>query len=46
MTVWVYASGDDVRVFSTRQKANAWIRRHDPEGVAIQSTIDDGAPLE
>ena len=46
MTVWVYVSGEDIRVFSSRQKAVAWIKKHDPEGVAIQCKVDDGAPLE
>jgi hypothetical protein len=46
MTVWVYVSGEDVRVFSSRQRARAWIRKHDPEGVAIECKVDDVAPLE
>ena len=46
MSVWVYVSGEDIRVFSSRQKATAWIKKHDPEGVAVQCMVDDSAPLK
>ncbi|NJO35150.1 MAG: hypothetical protein HC869_20620 [Rhodospirillales bacterium] len=46
MTVWVYVNLDYVRVFSTRQKANAWIKKHDSGGVAVECKVDDAAPLE
>lgn len=46
MTVWVYVSLSDVRVFSSLKNANAWLKKHDRDGVAVQCTVDDGAPLE
>ena len=41
--MWVHSNGDVIRVFSTRDKANEWFAKHDPEGVAFEYNIDDDA---
>jgi hypothetical protein len=43
--VWVYTAGDEIRIFSSRDTANAWFEKHDPEGVAFGYVVDDHAPL-
>lgn len=45
MRLWVYSAFDVVRVFSTRAKATAWIKKNDPGAVPFECEVDDASPL-
>ena len=45
MRVWVYSVLDRVRVFSTRDKAKAWIKKNDPGAVPFECVVDDSSPM-
>lgn len=39
MTVWIYDQGEDLKVFATEEAAQAWLDKHDPEGVAFEYEV-------
>lgn len=38
-TVWIYESGDTLKTFASEDEANAWLKIHDPEGVAFKAEL-------
>lgn len=44
MTVWIYDQGEDLKVFATKQAAQDWFEKNDPEGVAFEYPVE-GGPL-
>jgi hypothetical protein len=50
MTVWIYVDTrkqvgdkDHLKVFASEDAANRWFAEHDPEGVAFEYPIINGA---
>jgi hypothetical protein len=33
---WIYQTGDELKVFDTKEIAQAWFAKNDPEGVAFR----------
>ena len=42
MKVWIYRRGDDLLVFASQEIAQAWLDKHDPEGVAFVYSSSSG----
>jgi hypothetical protein len=40
MTVWIYDQGEDLKVFATKEAAERWIEKNDPEGVAFEYEVE------
>jgi hypothetical protein len=47
MTVWIYVNSrhrvghpDHLKVFATKEAANQWFEKHDPEGVAFEYPVE------
>ena len=50
-TVWIYVDtnkqvgdADHLKVFATREAANKWLKKNDPEGVAFKYPVIEQAP--
>jgi hypothetical protein len=41
MTVWIYKRGDEIKVFTTAEAAQAWFDKNDPEGVAFEYPVEE-----
>jgi hypothetical protein len=39
MTVWIYVSGNEIKVFATEDAAQSWFDENDPEGVAFEYPV-------
>lgn len=39
-TVWIYERGEEMKVFATKEAAQAWFEEHDPEGVAFEHRVE------
>jgi hypothetical protein len=44
MTVWIYVSGNEIKVFATENAAQAWFDENDPEGVAWEYPVIGEVP--
>jgi hypothetical protein len=38
-TVWIYTRGPELIVFDSEETAQAWFKKHDPEGVAFEYPV-------
>ncbi len=43
-TVWIYDHGETLKVFDTAEAASAWVKKHDPEGVAFEYDVEQLRP--
>jgi hypothetical protein len=44
-TVWIYEEGRDAEhMFDSEEEAQAWFKKHDPEGVAFEYDVSELRP--